>query len=120
MNHMTLLLLAELAVAMSVAAPEIPATRARPKFGALLSAADYPGEAVRHGWQGDVVADLTISPEGRVSTCRIVTSSGHGLLDEATCKIMLKRAKFYPARDKDGRPVADTLRTPPINWRLRR
>jgi protein TonB len=116
---MLLLVLAQAAASSLLEIP-VPPTRARPTFGALLSAADYPREAARRGWEGNVVADLTISPEGRVSACKIVTSSGHGMLDDATCRIMLKRAKFRPASDKQGRPVADTLRTPAIEWRVSR
>lgn len=115
-----LLFLAQLTIATGASAVNTPTTRARPIPRPLISSNDYPGEAVRRRWEGDVVADLTISPAGRVSTCRIVKSSGHSILDDTTCKIMLERAVFLPAADKDGRPVMDTLRTPPIEWRLSR
>jgi periplasmic protein TonB len=75
---------------------------------------------LKNGWQGDVVADLTISPLGRVSACHIVVSSGHKVLDDATCDLMIKRAVFRPAKDSNGKPVEDHLRTPPIRWRLER
>jgi protein TonB len=85
----------------------------------LLSYDDYPLEAVRHGWEGDVVVDLTISPIGTVTGCQIVQSSGHSVLDNATCKIMLTRARFSPARDADCNPIENKFRTPPIRWRIR-
>lgn len=79
---------------------------------------DYPAEARRNGWEGSVIADLTVTPEGRVSKCVIVQGSGHAILDSATCAILTTRAKFDPARDRGGNPVEDVVRTPPINWSL--
>jgi TonB family protein len=84
----------------------------------LFSAADYPVEALKNGWEGEVVADLTVSPEGRVTACAIVKSSGHDVLDQATCDIVRKRAVFKPAIDANGKPIEDHVRTPPIKWAL--
>jgi protein TonB len=84
----------------------------------LFSMDDYPIEAVQHRWQGTVVADVTVSAEGRVSACKIVQSSGYDVLDAKTCEIMTKRARFVPAKDAQGRPTVDVVRTPPIVWRL--
>jgi TonB family protein len=84
----------------------------------MFSADDYPKEAMIHGWQGTVIAELTVSSAGRVSKCRIVRSSGYKVLDDKTCEILFERAKFIPAKDIAGHPTVDTLRTPPIVWRL--
>ena len=84
----------------------------------LFEAGDYPAEARKHGWEGSVIADLTVDPQGRVSKCVIVKSSTYSVLDKATCQIMTARAHFYPARDAHGAPVEDVVRTPPINWSL--
>jgi protein TonB len=81
---------------------------------------DYPIEAVQHRWQGTVVADVTISAEGRVNACKIVQSSGYDVLDAKTCEIMTNRARFMPAKDAQGRATVDVVRTPPIVWRLPR
>lgn len=83
----------------------------------VQSAADYPPEALRNGWEGDVVTDLTINTLGRVSACHVVQSSGHKVLDDATCDLLIKRAIFNPATE-NGKPVEDHVRTPPIKWRL--
>jgi periplasmic protein TonB len=92
--------------------------RANPNVVALFSSDDYPVEAMRNGDQGRVIVDLRIGTNGRARSCRIVQSSGHQALDVKTCEIMLRRAKFSPARDAAGRAVEDTLRAPPIEWRL--
>jgi protein TonB len=84
----------------------------------LYSAADYPPQALRNGWEGDVSAELTISPAGRATACRIVQSSGHDVLDKATCDILIKRARFKPATDSKGIPVEDHFLVPKFRWRL--
>jgi periplasmic protein TonB len=84
----------------------------------LFSLEDYPPEAMANGWQGTVIADLTISATGRARVCRIARSSGYRVLDVKTCEILLLRARFTPAKDSLGRPVEDTLRTPSILWWL--
>jgi protein TonB len=84
----------------------------------LFSTDDYPPEAQAKGWEGAVVVDLIIRADGRPRSCHIVRSSGHQVLDVATCEIMIKRARFTPARDSNGRAVEDTFRTPPIKWLL--
>ena len=84
----------------------------------ILSFEDYPPVALRNHWQGTVIADLTISPEGSVTACRIIESSSHEVLDDATCNILIKRAKFSPAHDSSGKRIEDHVRTPPINWKI--
>jgi TonB family protein len=82
----------------------------------VFHADDYPFAARRHGWQGTVIADLTISARGTVDKCDVVKSSGYEVLDNSTCDILVKRAQFRPARDKSGNAVADIFRTPEIHW----
>jgi len=54
---------------------------------------------------GSVRFDLAVTPEGRVSACKIVESSGNARLDENTCRILTRYARFAPARDRRGKPV---------------
>jgi protein TonB len=104
--------------AESVAMP--PPHKLTGPVNTLFSADDYPKEAARHGWQGTVVADLTVSVGGQVIACSIVQSSGYAVLDAKTCEILRTRARFIPAKDSEGRPTVDVLRTPPIMWHLSR
>jgi protein TonB len=80
---------------------------------------DYPAAALRGQQQGRVVYRVEIGPDGRVSGCEIRRSSGSAALDAATCRIVRSRARFTPARDSAGRPVADH-REGDVLWRLRR
>ena len=107
-----------LALAAQVALVQNPLAVTHPKVvsGPIFHADDYPMEARRNLWTGAVIADLKINEHGTVDECTIVESSGHKLLDDTTCSILVKRARFKPARDKDGNAVVDTFRTPEIGW----
>jgi len=84
----------------------------------LFGEDDYPPSALSAGAEGTARAQLTIGPDGRVTNCNLIQSSGNGSLDSATCNILRRRAKFTPARDSNGQPTSDTITTPPITWKL--
>jgi periplasmic protein TonB len=93
-----------------------PAVRTRRISGGFTNA-DYPRAAERIGAQGRVVARLTVAPDGRVSNCAVRISSGHEALDTTTCRLILSRFRFEPARDASGVPVAETVEWEQI-WSL--
>jgi protein TonB len=70
---------------------------------------DYPQEARDAGAQGTVATEITIAPDGRPTGCRTTHSSGNLALDATTCRLVLKRFRFRPARDAGGRPTAGTV-----------
>jgi len=78
---------------------------------------DYPAAAMRGEEQGTVRYRVEIGPEGRVSACTILGSSGSSAIDQATCRIVRSRARFAPARDSAGNPVPD-FREAEVTWRL--
>ncbi|HEY0112675.1 MAG TPA: energy transducer TonB [Allosphingosinicella sp.] len=86
-------------------------------LGRLISSADYPAAAVRAGEQGNVEVQLGINADGRVTDCRIVESSRSAALDSATCRLLVSRSRFQPARDEAGRAIASTYNTR-IRWAL--
>lgn len=83
----------------------------------LISSDDYPTSAFVKGEQGQVHYKLTIASTGVVTDCTIVQSSGSTALDEATCRIIKQRAKFFPAKDANGTPIADTYDSS-LSWKL--
>ena len=109
-----------LAVLAQVALAQNPLAVTHPKItgGPIFHADDYPMEARNNRWSGTDVADVTINARGTVDQCKIVQSSGHKLLDDTFCSILIKRGRFKPAQDKDGNAVADTIRTPPMTWEV--
>ena len=84
------------------------ATRARLLAGRITDS-DYPKAASRARATGTVIVHLSVGPDGRVAGCRLARSSGNSDLDEATCRLARERFRYEPARDGQGRAVADTV-----------
>jgi len=80
---------------------------------------DYPPSAIRAEEEGVVGISLRIDAEGRIESCGVTASSGHASLDQATCRLYQRRARFTPARDDAGTPIAATF-TDRIRWQLPR
>lgn len=78
----------------------------------------YPPEAKRKGEQGRVVAELSVDKTGSATACRIVESSGSASLDARTCELALANARFAPAKDAGGQPIASTYTLPGVRWVL--
>jgi protein TonB len=85
--------------------------------GAMITNADYPAEALRANQQGTVTFRLTVDPQGRATDCVILASSGSNILDSATCRLLVRRSRFDPARSEDGKPIASTF-TSRMSWRI--
>lgn len=79
---------------------------------------DYPPASMRGGEEGDVSVMLSIDSEGKVAGCRVTQSSGHPLLDRATCMLAIRRGRFTPAKDAQRRPVASGYVVKDIKWRV--
>ena len=115
---MPLLFLAVVA-AQAAAAPEGQPQPARPRsdLARFVSGADYPAEALLAEEEGTVGFQLTVGPDGRVTDCVITQSSFSQLLDDATCRLMRRRAHFVPARDWAGRPSVGVV-SASIDWQI--
>ena len=115
-----------------VSAPRLSATRGAVPAGppqssaqptrplqSLISADDYPAEALRNRQDGRTSYRLAIGPDGRVTGCVVLGSSGSSALDAATCRLLRARARFTPARDSAGIPTSDNY-FGAYDWRLPR
>lgn len=78
-------------------------------------AGDYPLHAIYQREEGRVVARLGVSAEGRTASCTVIVSSGFARLDQATCNTLTRYARFQPATDREGKPIAATFDVP-VNW----
>jgi periplasmic protein TonB len=67
---------------------------------------------------GLVGVRIMVGPDGSVSSCRIARSSGEASIDALVCDLTRRYVRFSPARDPDGRPVAQEITYYP-NWRRR-
>ncbi len=85
--------------------------------GTWANSADYPPSALRDERDGNVGFGLTIDKLGRAINCIIISSSGYSDLDDATCAMINRRARFYPATDKEGKPTTGYYANQ-IKWRM--
>jgi protein TonB len=61
---------------------------------------------------------ILVNRDGGISNCRIARSSGDPSIDSLVCQLTTRYVRFAPARDPDGRPVAQDITYFP-NWRRR-
>ena len=80
----------------------------------LFSTEDYPKESMRNGQFGTVGALLWVDIDGRVSTCEVIETGAAAPLQEATCNIIKRRARYTPGKDAAGKPIRA-----PVFYRVR-
>jgi TonB family protein len=83
----------------------------------LIGPDDYPDWSLRMGEQGIVRFALDVGADGRAGACTVTRPSGAPTLDSLTCRIMLSRARFTPARDSNGNPAASRVEQA-VRWTL--
>ena len=88
----------------------------RASIVSYISHEDYPADAARAGVEGLVQLRLDVSADGRVTGCTVTESSSSSLLDSTSCRLLVRRARFDPARDEAGRPTTGSYETR-INWK---
>ena len=59
--------------------------------------------------RGSVGLTVKVNTDGTPSNCRIVRSSGNSAADSLMCQLTLRYVRFRPARDPQGRPVAQDV-----------
>ena len=84
---------------------------------AYVRAEDYPSAALRDGASGTAEVMVTVGVDGRARDCRVLQSAGHPALDSTTCAIVVRRARFEPAREASGKAVEAPFFTR-ISWRM--
>lgn len=78
---------------------------------------EYPPRALAAGLQGLVGYKVKLDRDGYATECEVTKPSGHAVLDEETCRLILNRATFKGVRDSSGRRVA-TVTEGTVNWVL--
>lgn len=71
----------------------------------LFSTNDYPMSAIRSEEQGTSGVRFWVSEEGKIRDCQVVEPSGSKTLDNQTCAIISRRARFQSARTHSGEAV---------------
>jgi protein TonB len=70
---------------------------------------DYPRGPLAAKIGGTLLTRYVVGPNGRVTECRVIRSSGNAELDATTCRLIIERFRFAPARDAQGRKVSDVV-----------
>lgn len=101
--------------------PALPAVRASPRGnpGSWATNDDYPPGAQREGVEGTTSFRLEVGTDGRVTGCSITGSSGSAELDNKTCQLMQRRARFNPAKDTSGNAVAGSYSSR-VRWQIQK
>jgi len=81
----------------------------------LFTSDDYPPSAADNNETGTVSVQLTVGPNGRVTSCS--ASGATSTLRDATCRIARARARYSPAQDSSGNPTSSTT-SATVTWRL--
>jgi outer membrane biosynthesis protein TonB len=85
--------------------------------GSWVTNGDYPPGAVRNEQYGTLHFTLTVDITGTPDSCHITWTTGFVELDQYSCALLLKRARFNPARDAKGKPVRATYSSK-FRWEL--
>lgn len=111
-----------------IAVPSAPPPPPPPKFtpkpaspknnpGGWATPDDYPSRALREDREGVTRFRVTVGADGEVQSCDVVGSSGHADLDDATCKLVSRRARFKPATDGNGEPTTGSYSNA-VRWQI--
>ena len=65
--------------------------------------------------RGTVGVSIRVTPDGAATNCRVVRSSGSPTADSLMCELTERYVRFRPARDPNGRAVAQDITWYP-NW----
>lgn len=84
--------------------------------GNTIGTIDYPSRSINLGEHGTTLATFIVGVNGQVTTCSTDGQPSAALAKE-TCNIILRRFRFQPALDDEGRPFVQT-KTQRVSWVL--
>jgi protein TonB len=85
--------------------------------GDWITSEDYPVDAMRLKVGGATGFRLSIDADGTVAACTVTASSGSDELDQTACQLLARRARFTPAMDASGHPIAATYSSS-VRWQI--
>ncbi|HKC04084.1 MAG TPA: energy transducer TonB [Sphingomicrobium sp.] len=88
-----------------------------PDVRSVFSSDDMPAYVQIAGINRFVASRTTVRPDGTVQDCTVERDSGDAKLDAYTCAIIVRRAKFQPAKWIDGSTAYGVIRVPVI-WAI--
>ena len=85
--------------------------------GRWVTNSDYRFDLVRGDMTGPVTFSVDVSAAGRVTKCEVTSSSGYPEMDDYTCQLVTRRARFQPATDGEGNLIAGTYSNT-VRWQI--
>lgn len=76
---------------------------------------DFPASAKGAG-RIKIGVRYAVGPSGVVDQCEIIETSGYPEVDAMTCRVIIDRYRFKPARDGEGVPVTEVMEED-YSWR---
>lgn len=101
-------------------AQELPRFKPVPpvaRNGKWVTDNDYRTSWITRRWEGTVGIRLTVGTDGKVRECAVTQSSGHDALDDATCALVTKRARFDPGKNDRGETANGTFSSA-VRWQI--
>lgn len=89
----------------------------KPRNGDWVTDNDYRSSWINRGWEGTAGFRLDVGKSGRVENCTITRSTGHDALDQATCRLVTRRARFEAARNDQGDVVSGSFSSA-VRWQI--
>lgn len=83
----------------------------------VFSADNYPFWAGANWDEGRLRFRVEVDPAGRAARCAIVERALSDALNQPTCDLVMAKARFLPATDRRGRPVAGSFERK-VHWQL--
>jgi TonB family protein len=83
--------------------------RSRPRSGSWIDWSDYPPKMIEQRRRSILHVRLNVDETGLPTACHVQKSSGPKEFEDAVCGALMKRARFDPALDAEGKPFASVL-----------
>lgn len=75
-----------------------------------FNSSDYPPKMLNQGYEGNVNFRLIVDEQGMPVTCKIQSSTRPQEFDEVVCRQVMKKARFKPALDANGKAIKSYYR----------
>lgn len=75
----------------------------------IVHADDYPAQARERNESGSTRVSLLIDEAGALKDCAVEEHSGVASIDAQSCALLMKRARYAPARDAAGKPIKSRI-----------
>ncbi len=73
--------------------------------GGKIKNGDYPKALREANISGTTETEVAVGANGRPTACRVIRTSGSRELDSTTCRLIMQRFKFKPARNAAGQAI---------------